>query len=190
MTDNPSPDTLADGVHVASADGGGTVGAAALSLEDLNKHLGADFKDVPTALRALKDTKDFVGKRKEDIAKELQVTVAPQEVASKSDVQELKSQLFYSQNPQYKGYESLISKLGSDPTAVVASDEFKTVFEKVKVADEVANTKSVVASNSRISQAKSVVDSAVSIANARGTTNEDVALVFAAQINEANNAKG
>lgn len=189
MTDNPSTDTLAGESHVASADGGVTVEKPALSLEDLNKHLGANFKDTATALQALKDTKDFVGKRKEDIAREMETSVASKssDVASKSDVQELKSQLFYSENPQYKGYAGLISKLGTDPSAVVDTADFKTVFEKAQVADEVAGNKSIVSSNSRISQARSTVEHMVNVANARGTTYEDVAIVAAAAINEANN---
>lgn len=187
MDNNLSTEPLAGESHVASADGGVTVEKPALSLEDLNKHLGANFKDTATALQALKDTKDFVGKRKEDIANELKAVVSTSDVASKSDVQELKSQLFYSQNPQYKGYEGLISKLGADPSAVVDSTDFKAVYEKAKVADEVAGNKSIVSSNSRISQAKSTTDSAINVANARGTTGEDVALVFASAINEGNN---
>jgi hypothetical protein len=191
MTENPSPETLAETSRTSAADGGGTVESPALTLAELNKQLGSDFKDPSTALRALKDTKDYVGKRKEDIANELRAAVVPQtapDMATKSDVQALKNQLFYSQNPQYKGYESMINKLGADPAEVVDSPEFKTVFEKVKVADEVAQSKSVVSSNARLSQAKNVMDSAIETANARGSTQEDVALIFARDINARNNA--
>jgi len=186
MTENPSPETLADDAHVTSPDGGGTVESPALTLVELNKFLGSDFKDASTALKALKDTKDFVGKRKEDIAAEVKAGLqqtAP-DAATKSDIQALKNQLFYSQNPQYKGYETMINKLGQDPAEVVGSEEFKTVFEKVAKADEVAQSKSVVSSNSRLSQSKSTIDEAVGIANARGTTLEDVATVFATAINK------
>ena len=113
----------------------------------------------------------------------------PSDVASKSDVQALKNELFYSQNPQYKDYESLINKMGGNPSEIVQSSEFSTVFEKAKVADEVANTRSVVSSNNRLSQSRTVVDQAVNVANARGTTHEDVALIFAQEINQGNNQR-
>lgn len=188
MTEDLSTDTLVDGAVNTPADGGVTVESPALTLAELNKQLGSDFKDPSTALKALKDTKDFVGKRKEDIAAEVKASLsqtAP-DAASKSDVQALNNRLFFSENPRYKGYENLITKLGSNPAEVVESEDFKSVFEKAKVADEVAKQKSVVSSNSRISQERSINDNAVTVANARGTTQEDVALVFARAINEAN----
>lgn len=184
MTDNPSQETLAGGAVNTPADGGGTVVNPAIPLEELNKVLGADYKDPSTALKSLKDTKDYVGKRKEDIAAEVRAGLpASPDVTSKSDVQALKEELFYSQNPQYKDYQSMIQKLGSNPADVVGSQEFKTVFDKVKVADEVAQSKSVAPTNARISQSPAVIEQAVQVANARGTTNEDVAMVFARQIN-------
>lgn len=186
MTDNPSPDTLAEGAQLTPADGGGTVGTPALTLAELNKHLGSDFKDAATALKALKDTKDFVGKRKEDIASEVKASLTPTAVlddALKSDVQALKDRLFYSENPQYKGYEALIKKMGADPATVTDSEEFKAIFEKVKVADEVAQRKSNVPSNARLAQVKTVRDEAIATANSRGSTMEDLALVLARGIN-------
>lgn len=186
MSENLSTETLAETSHVAAADGGVTVESPALTLVELNTILGSDFKDTSTALKALKDTKDFVGKRKEDIAAEVKaslITTMEPDESLKSDVQTLKNQLFYSQNPQYKGYEGLISKLGSNPADAVNSPEFQQVFEKAQSADELTQNKSVVASNSRLSQSPQVMEQAIATANARGTTQEDVALVFARSIN-------
>lgn len=187
MTENLSPETLADGSLKSPADGGGTVESPALTLAELNKYLGSDFKDPSTALKALKDTKDYVGKRKEDIVAEVRGNLPSANVPDelKSDIQSLKNSLFYSENPQFKGYEGLIAKMGGNPAEVVSSPEFKGVFEKVKVADEVANSKSVVSSNSRLSQSKTVVDEAITIANARGSTQEDVAMALARGIMES-----
>lgn len=182
MTENLSPETLVDGAHVTPANGGGTVESSALTLAELNKHLGSDFKDTATALKALKDTKDFVGKRKDDIVAEVRSSLQPNanvDDTLKHDVQSLKSRLFFSENPQYRGMEAVISKFGTDPAEVVKSPEFTSVFEKVKLADEVSSNKSVVSSNSRLSQSKTVLDEAVNVANARGATNEDVATVLA-----------
>lgn len=190
MDQNLSSETLVDGAQLTPANGGETVGTPVLSLDELNKHLGSDFKDPATALKSLKDTKDFVGKRKEDIAAEVKaslIPVTPSDVASKSDVQALQKELFLSQNPQYKGYEGILEKISPNFSEAVNDETFKTLFEKAKSADEVTNQKSVVSSNSRLSQSKTVIDEAITVANARGTTNEDTAMVFASAINAQNN---
>ena len=175
-----SSDTLAGTAHVDASDGEETVDSPALTLAELNKYLGSDFKDSATALKSLKETKDFVGKRKEDIAKEVRQNTPKEDYSDtlKSDVQSLKDRLFFSENPQFKGYESFIKKLGSDPSEVTSSEEFKAVFEKVKIADEAANKRSVVSSSSRLAETKTTTENAVAIANARGTTTEDVALAL------------
>lgn len=187
MTENLSPEPLADATHVDAADGGGTVESSALTLAELNKYLGSDFKDPATALKALKDTKDFVGKRKDDIKAELmeESKPAPIDESLRSDVQSLKRDLFFSQNPQYKGYEGLIGKLGANPAEVVASPEFANVYEKVKNADEIQGSKSVVSSNARLSQDKSFLEDAVAMANATHSSS-NVADILARGINAAN----
>lgn len=56
-------ETLADGVDVASADGGRNDSDEVASLKDiLGETLGRDFKDDETALKAVKDTFNYVGK--------------------------------------------------------------------------------------------------------------------------------
>lgn len=184
MTENPSPETLVGDAQLTASNGGGTVDSPVLSLAELNKFLGSDYKDSATALKSLKDTKDFVGKRKEDIAKEI-VPAPVVDESLKSDVQALKESLFYSENPQFKGYEAIIKKMGSSPAEVVGSEEFKSIFEKVSIADKVTQSKSVVGSNSRLSQTKTIVDNAIQMANSRGSTNEDVALILARGIQES-----
>ena len=186
MTDNLSPEALADASLKSAADGGGTVVQPALTLEQLNATLGSTFKDSDSALKALKDTQSYVGKRKEDIANEVKATIAPQpDVASKADVQSLRNELFYSQNPQLKPYQGVISSMGADPAEVAARPEVKELIEKAAKADEVAQAKSVVSSNSRLSQpAEPVMEQAVKMAIARGSTLEDVSMIFATAINK------
>lgn len=192
MTENLSTEPLADASLKSAADGGVTVESPAITLADLNAQLGGTFKDTATALKALKDTKDFVGKRKEDIAAEVRASLIPakdSDVASKSDVQDLKNQLFLSENPQLKEHADMLKAINPNLAEAVKAPGLQPLLEKAQKADEVANNKSVVASNSRLSQAKSVVDQAVSVTNARGSTNEDTALVFATAINAANNER-
>lgn len=145
----------------------------AISLAALNQLLGKEFKDTATAMQSLKDTQSFVGRRLEAVVQQ------PTDVASKSDVQALQNQLFYATNPQYKDYADLIASMGGNPAEVVQKDTFKTVFEKVKAADEVTGTQSVVSSNARLAQTKSVTDEAIAVANSRGNTVEDVATTLA-----------
>ena len=187
MTDTPSSSSQADAVHVAAADGGETVVKPALTLEELNATLGSTFKDPSSALKSLKELQSFTGKRKEDIANEVKQSLAPSDAATKGDVQSLRNELFYSQNPQLKPYANMINSMGADPAEVVARADVKEIIEKAAKADEIAQAKSVVSSNSRLSQpAAPVVEQAVNVANARGTTNEDVAMVFAEAINKQN----
>lgn len=178
--DNTLPDnTLADGAQLTPADGGAAA-VPALSLAEINQTLGRNYKDTATALAALKETQSFVGKK-------IAAAEPAPDSALQSKVSSLETQVFYASNPQFKGHESVINAMGSNPAEVVGGDAFKTYFEKATIADEVTNSKSVVSSNARLSQVKTVSDEAVAISNARGTTNEDTALVFARAINQGNN---
>lgn len=187
---NITDDTLTGAPQLSAADGGAAVDST-LTLAELNTVLGKDFKDVPTAIKAVKDTFGYVGKKREDIENELRSKIGSQPVeptqqvdnALASKLQSLEEQLFYSTNPQYKGMESIIKKMGTNPAEVVNSEEFKSLFEKVQVADQVEKTRSVAPSNSRLAAAQSLSQKAVQVANARGSTAEDIAMVFARSLN-------
>lgn len=186
---NLTEETLIDGAHVTPAGGGAAVGDSTLTLAELNSILGKDFKDKPTALKALKDTQSFVGKKREDIEAEVRASIQPTaSPALEARVQSLANDLFFSQNPQYLGVRALIASMGSTPAEIVETPAFKEVFAKVKVADEVGQTRSVVSTNSRLAETKGAVEEAVKTANARGSTVEDVALVLAREITAQGNA--
>lgn len=183
--DNITETSLTGETHVDSSDGSAAVDTS-LSLAALNSLLGKNFTDVPAAQKALKDTFAYVGKRKEDIEAEIRAsgTAAAQAASSTNadamkEIQAVKERLFYSENPQYKGYESLIAKMGTNPAEVTASPEFTSIFEKVQKADEVNSRQTIAPSNARLAQTKSTTDEAVVVANARGATQEDVATVLA-----------
>lgn len=187
--DNSTDTTISDASRTSAADGDAAV--ASLTLAELNTYLGKDFKDTDTALKALKDTQSFVGKRKEDIASEVRAeleksTTAGNSAASalEATVNQLRDELFYTQNPQYKDFTDTIKAMGGNPAEVVQTDAFKKVFTKVQEANEVTNSRSVVSSNARLSQAKSATDNAITIANARGSSTEDVAASMVDEIKE------
>lgn len=177
--DNLTDKTLVDGAQLTSPNGGAAVDES-LSLAELNSTLGKTFKDKPTALAALKETQSWVGKK-------IDAAAPAPDTSLKVEVDSLKEQVFYANHPELKGHEDIIKAMGSNPAEVTESEAFKKYLGKATVADEVAQTKSVVSSNARISQVQSVRESAINVANARGTTGEDVALVFASQINAENN---
>lgn len=177
--ENLTDTTLPDAAHVTAASGDAAV-SETLSLAELNSTLGKDFKDKGTALKALRDTQSYVGKKLDAVAP------APN-TALESEVNKLKEEVFYASHPELKGHEDIIKAMGSNPAEVVGTEVFKKYLEKANVADEVAQTKSVVSSNNRISQVKSIVEEAIGVTNSRGSTNEDTALIFARAINEQNN---
>jgi hypothetical protein len=126
--------------------------ADALTLSEINAHLGKNFKDKDTALKALKDTFVYVGKKKEDIAKEISTEKSSAEETKKlaNEVATLRKEMFYSKNPDHAANRALIEKLGGNPEEVVNMPEYKAVFEKVKGFDENQKLKTVLESNPRI----------------------------------------
>lgn len=119
-----------------------------LTVAELNALLGKNFKDKATALKSIKETQSFVGVRKQEIAKEV---LKDNENIAK-ELKDLKTNLFFKENPQYKEYRPLIEKLGTNPETVVTSSDFKTVFEKAARFDENQSLKTVLETNSRTAQ--------------------------------------
>lgn len=177
-----SPDGTVPTTPQLSAEGGNTnVDLGSLSLVELNQMLGRQYADVPTALAAIKETYAFVGKKVEPVVAVNPAPVATpsmDNMATKDEVKRLSEDLFYSQNPQYQEFRPLISKMGANPAEVVASVEFKPLFEKATTAD--ANkTSSVVHSNARLSQPSTKVDEAIKAANDPGFGSERLAQMLA-----------
>lgn len=183
--DNSTDNTLTGDAQLTSADGGAAVAPDTLTLSEVNALLGKDFKDKDSALKAVKDTFGYVGKKKEDIEAEVRATLSPTSdntKATESALAQMRKDLFYATNPQFKGYEDLIDSMGINPAEVVKSDTFTKVFDKVKVADEAEQKRSVVSSSSRLAETKTAYDEAITIANARGAGSEQVATVLARAI--------
>lgn len=136
-----------------------TSSAEALSLSEINTYLGKNFKDKDTALKAINDTFSYVGKKKEDIAREFK----PQEGQSSEELKRLREEMaylrkerFYDKNQDLNTpeYRTLIDKLGNNPEDVVKMPEFKAVFDKVKGFDESQKLRTVLESNPRVSSSR------------------------------------
>lgn len=157
-----TPDLLPEEPQLSPAGDEGTVDkpseapATTLTLEQINKELGKDFKDLPTALKSVKDTYNYVGKRKEDIIKEVQSGSAD----TAKEIREIKENLFFKDNPQYAPYRAIMMKLGDNPASVAEMPEFKTTFEKAKGYDDSQNLRSVLVSNPRLAASKDTLTKA------------------------------
>lgn len=158
-TENTTLDLLPEEPHMSSAGNEGAVPLSTeptLSLKELNEFLGKDFKDTATALKAVKDTFSYVGKRKEDIVKE--VSSGTDNIAS--ELKQLKENLFYKDNPDYAPYRALINKMGSNPEEVAQSPEFKAIFEKAKGFDDSQKLKTVLSSSPRLAASRDNISKA------------------------------
>jgi len=151
-----SEESLASDEDVASLDGEEAVESVGIK-DVLSEALGKEFKDDESALKAVKDTFKYVGKAGQE-KKALEQKIQALEGKSSGEVaQEIESlkkvfgeSQFYSDNPEYKPYKEIISKFGENPAEVIKSDDFKSLYSKVKAYDDSENTKSVLQSNPRL----------------------------------------
>lgn len=141
---------ITDASLTPEGDGGAAVGAdvSQLTLEEINAQLGKQFDSKEAALKAIKDTFSYVGKKKEDIAKEFEAQPSDKFVSR----EEFLKATFYAENPEFKPYQAIISKLGSDPREVIKDETFKQIYEKAKGFEQIETSKSVLHSNPRLSK--------------------------------------
>lgn len=155
---NTTPETLASDAHVTSVDGGGTVqtvadkaGSDSFTLAEIQK-IFPNVKTKEDALKSIEETKSFVGKRKEDIAKEISQNQNTDILAK--EIKELKENMFFKDNPNLAPYKAAFKKIGGNPEEFFNSAEFKPLFEKAKGYDESQSTRSVLESNPRLQYAR------------------------------------
>lgn len=174
---NITPNTLAGASanDVVASDGKGAVGsvpAEALSLEQLNTFLGKDFKDKDTALKSIKETFTFLGKRKEDYEAEFRAKLQPSQnntVDNKAveRLETIERNLWFAENAQYKAVRPLIEKLAGNGSLdeAVNSQEFKEVFSKAQGYDETQKSKTVLQSNPKVKTTTNKLTSALQASN-------------------------
>ena len=115
-------ESLPDEAELTPPAGQGAGSEVAEIKDVLSELLGKKFPDDETALKAVKDTFSYVGKAGQEL-KELRAkaqqpaeNVDPNKFVSREEF--LKAS-FYSENPEYKPYKSIIDKFGSNPSEVV-----------------------------------------------------------------------
>lgn len=178
--ENTTGEGLPDGSQLNPADptpavgnGAGTNNAVeALSLAEINKHLGKNFPTKESALKALSDTFSYVGKKKEDIEKEVRSAVQADDRISKlaQELEAERKERFFDRNPQYAdpAVRKIIETIGGNPSDVVNREEFKTIFEKVSGYDKSTKLKTVLESNPRITSSRDNLTKASEIVQKTG----------------------
>lgn len=157
--DNPTEESLPGADDVAAADDTSAVSevapattdasadVAAMTLDELNAHLGKNFKDKDSALKSIKDTFRYVGAKK---AAESQDIAAIQRKFSED--------LFFVKHPELEPHrelaEALAVKHGVDVTKAVELEPFKVYVEKATGYDTTQQAKSVLQSNPRLGAVK------------------------------------
>lgn len=157
--------------------------AKVISLETLEATLGKDFGGDPeTALKSIKDTFAYIGKRKEDIAKEI---VPPQNneelLALKSRLDSLEAERFYEENPTLKEFRPLLQKIGGNPAEAIKSPELAPLLEKARAAGEFEKNRSVIHSKPRIANPTTQLQEAQELAQ-KGASKDDLADALAKAI--------
>jgi hypothetical protein len=185
--DNITPDTLpvngGEGavVDVQTPDGVDTSSTAtpkedALTLSELNSILGKQFPNKEVALKALKDTQSYVGKKTEDAARELK---------EKGFLtrEELENELFFRDNPDHANYkdtlEAIAKTKGISLKEAANSEGYKNLFEGASKYEEAKKMKSVLESSPRLRQA---VEKADSIKQLKQSGNYEAAQAEAAKL--------
>jgi len=153
--DNLTTESLPDGAQNVPSPGGDVAESEVASLKDvLNTALGKDFPSDEAALKAVKDTFNFVGKRTDPQV--VEKPVVPQEVMS--EISSLKKTVeesqFYAQNPDYNNddFKSMVALSGKTPADLVSAPGFKEQYDKIKAYNEIEKSKSVLQSNPRLGQ--------------------------------------
>lgn len=135
--ENHTPDTLPGGADVTPQDGEGTVTPpVSLTLDELNTALGKKFDSKESAVKSIKDTFAYVGKKvetvKEEVAKD--VSVDTERIAH------LETELFFQSNNELKDARPILEAFakanGQTLKEAAESQVFKDTLAKLKGAEK------------------------------------------------------
>lgn len=176
-----TPETLAEEVDVASTDG--TTEAASdvapkavedaskapqpknpdgMTLEELNASLGKQFKSKDAAIKAIKDTFSYVGKKNPGV--------------SPNEITELKNELFFTKNPALEQHRDLLEAVALKNNVplheAAALDSFKSYVEKAEGYEKTQAAKSVLHSNPKLGAVRDSMQSARELAKSAAQTSD------------------
>jgi len=175
-----SEETVTGGEGVTSAEGSKTV-SDGISLKELNEIYGTTFKTKEDALRSVKETKSFVGKRKEDIIAETKTSILSEikelgiDTSNFVTKAQLEEEKFYAGNPGLVTFKDIINAVKKDKNIsfdeVIQLEQFKPLL---KTGTSDSSEKSVIHSKT-----VKVADDTDIIGKARQTgRDEDWAMVM------------
>lgn len=180
MADQNNPaDAFAGARDIGASDGDANAADSNnnLTLVELNTLLGKDFKDKDSALKSLKDTQTYAATTATEKAN-LEARLKNSSTDSER-LKKIETDLFYTNNPEYKPYRDTLEAMGGNPEETVQKDAFKRIFADLSEFEKDKQKKSVLVSNPRIGQAKTRMDEAKDL-SARGRQAEAGALATAA----------
>lgn len=131
-----------------------------VSLKELVKQAtGRDYKSDEEALAGIKETYKFATTRAPQ-----QQSVPADSAALEALRQRVEISDFYAENPDMKTHKDLIETFavakGLSRDEVIKNEEFKGLVGKLKIADEVQSSKSVLESNPRLGLVRNKIDEA------------------------------
>jgi hypothetical protein len=154
ITEETTPETQPDGGNPEGGSDGESTGGSV--REAIGAALGKTFETDEMALKSIKDTQSYVGKRVEDIKAEIGTESIEKSNGDFVSREEFEENNFYSKNPEYEPYKKIVNSFREDGKSLsdtVDSDNFKEVYDKVKSYDETQKSRSVLQSNPRLSSA-------------------------------------
>ena len=145
-----------------------------LSLDELNDSLGKQFKDKESAIKAIKDTFSYVGKKVDQVEEDLRT----KGFISKRELEET---LYYRDNPELNTHRDIIdayaTKFNITPQEAVKSEALSGLLAKAQKADSYESNQSVIESNPRLVASRSNLDKARELSNRKGGREQAEALV-------------
>jgi len=158
--DNITPDSLPNlggegTVGVTSGDGSPVAPtgetADGMTLTELNQTLGKNFTDKASALKALKDTFSYVGKKTEPDEELLRAK-------GYMTKQDFEAEIFLRDNPQHlankKILESIAKSEGVTLVEAAKTPEYSKLFESASEYEKAQSLKTVLNPNPRLQQAQ------------------------------------
>ncbi len=127
-----------------------TDGEPKLTLEELNKSLGKEFPDIETAVKSVKDTYSYIGKKKDDVKREVIESV--KDDPNYMTKTEYEKERFFDKNPDYKPFKEL---LGDNPSEKIKDEAVGSVISDAIEHRKTQGNKSVIHSNARVADQSS-----------------------------------
>lgn len=133
----------------------------ALTLEDINKKTGRQFKDIDSFIKSYKESEKYVGTQKDQKMSEAMKKLEEKGFVSK---EQYETDMFFSKNQNYERDRKLIESLskseGVPVREVVDLDVYKEIATERDGYAKSRETENVLKTNPRIASSRSTMDKA------------------------------